>query len=148
MKTVLLGIDLQYDFCNPKGALYVNGANEDTSRISELIERNEQSLDHIVMSMDSHQPVHIAHQVYWKNKVGKHPDLFSQIFRKDVEAGEWIPQYNRDVAIDYLTKLEKSGGVCTIWPPHCIIGTKGWSVDEKIFDSISRWTTQTGRSYE
>ncbi len=148
MKTVLLGIDLQYDFCDLKGALYVNGANEDTSRISELIERNQQSLDHIIMSMDSHQPVHVAHQVYWKNKEGKHPNLFSQILRKDIESGQWIPQYNRDVAIDYLTKLEKSGGVCTIWPPHCIIGTKGWSVDEKVFDSISRWTTETGKSYE
>lgn len=148
MKTVLLGIDLQYDFCNPKGALYVNGANEDTFRISELILREPQSLDHIILSMDSHQPVHIAHQIYWKNSDGNHPELFSQILRRDVELGLWMPQYNQNIAVDYLSKLEASGGVCTIWPPHCIIGTKGWSLDDKIFDSVSQWTIATGKSYE
>lgn len=148
MKTVLLGIDLQFDFCNPQGALYVKGAQEDAKRISSLIYKHLHAIDHIVLSMDSHQPVHIAHQIYWKNASGQLPQLFSIITKESVEKGEWIPQYNHELALDYLSKLEQSGSICTIWPPHCIIGTQGWNVDETVFEALQKWTLETGHPYE
>ena len=148
MKTLLLAIDLQIDFCNPRGSLYVNGANEDVMNINKLINNNLGSIDRIIMSMDSHQPIHIAHQVYWKDKDGNHPELFSTVTKEDVETGRWVPQYNASITLDYLTKLEQNGDVCTIWPPHCIIGTEGWSIEPKVFEAIENWTIATGESYQ
>ncbi len=148
MKTVLLGIDLQYDFCNPKGALYVKGADKDVLRINTFINKHLPSIDHVVLSMDSHQPIHIAHQVYWRSPSGNCPDLFSTITRENVERGEWIAQYNEELTIDYLTKLEQAGDACTIWPPHCIIGTRGWSIDDHVFGAIQNWTLETGYEYQ
>lgn len=147
MRTVLLAIDVQYDFCHPNGALYVKGATDDMKNISRLIENNIPNLDGIIFSMDSHQPVHIAHQIYWKDANSEHPNLFSTITKYDVENRLWLPQYNQDHALNYLQNLEAAGGVCTIWPPHCIIGTKGWCLDETVFASVTKWATTTGRSY-
>lgn len=148
LKTVLLAIDLQFDFCNPQGSLYVDGADGDMRDISKFIDDNLCRIDNVILSMDSHQPIHIAHQIYWIDKEGNHPTIFSSITRDAVERGEWIPQYNREQALDYLMKLEANNDVCTIWPPHCIIGTKGWSIDETVFKSIENWTIHTGKSYK
>lgn len=148
MKRVLLGIDLQYDFCNLGGALFVKGADSDVVRINHFIKEHTDKIDSIILSMDSHQPVHIAHQIYWKDKAGNHPDLYTNISSEDVKSGKWIPQYNQNIALDYLMKLESGGDVCTIWPPHCIIGSKGWSVDAVLFDAIEQWTLETGKSYD
>ena len=148
MKEVVLGIDLQLDFCNPEGCLFVKNADVDVQNIRSFILRKINDIDAIIMSMDSHQPVHIAHDIYWRNARGEKPKLFDAITKADVENGNWIPQYNKALALDYLTKLETGGDVCTIWPPHCIIGTEGWSIDTTIFDAVSQWTVASGRPYE
>lgn len=148
MKTVLLAIDLQFDFCSQGGALYVQGADQDICNIANLITTHLDSIDSIIMSMDSHQPVHIAQQIYWRNEDGRQPQLFSTITRQDVVVGRWIPQYNTELALAYLTKLEAAGYVCTIWPPHCIIGTEGWTISEKVFKALTQWTISTGIPYE
>lgn len=148
MKRALLGIDLQIDFCNPEGALYVNGADRDVANINHWIKKNIDRIDDIILSMDSHQPIHIAHQIYWKNKKGEFPALFSTISYDDVINGKWIPQYNSEKVEDYLKNLEEGGDVCTIWPPHCIIGKKGWGLNEDIFSAIEEWSIKTGKSYK
>ena len=148
MKQAVLGIDFQFDFCNPNGALYVKGAKEDIQRASEFVRHNINTIEDIILSMDSHQPIHIAHQTYWRNGEGKQPELYSAIKKDAVKSGLWYPQYNIDLALDYLTKLENNGDVCTIWPEHCIIGTKGWSIDEVFFEALKEWALARGKSYE
>lgn len=148
MKQAILGIDLQYDFCNPEGSLFVKNADEDVKYISNFIKKKSNVLDAMIMSMDSHQPIHIAHAIYWKDKEGNLPSSYQTISKEDVAQGKWIPQYNKEKALDYLTSLEEGGDVCTIWPPHCIIGTKGWSINETVFGAIEEWAILHGKNYE
>jgi len=147
-KTVILGIDIQNDFTVPEGSLYVKDSNKDVERMSTFIQRNSAQIDHIILTADSHQPIHIASPVYWKNQAGNFPDLFTIISAQEVEEGKWIPQYNQNKAVDYLKELEKKKEVCTIWPPHCILGSKGWAINEILLDSIYAWCIQEGKSYE
>ena len=146
-KTAILAIDLQNDFTTPSGSLYVNGATDDVKRIAAFIQKNEQKIDYVALSLDSHQPIHIAHQAYWKDKDGNNPPLFSVITAEDVKSGKWIPQYNKDLAIVYLEQLAEKGEVCTIWPMHCILGTAGWALDKAITDSLIQWSIENNKSY-
>jgi len=147
-KVAILGIDLQNDFTTPSGSLYVKGANDDISHISDFITKHGDKICYIALSLDSHQPIHIATPNYWKDKEGNQPPLFSIITAKDVSSGKWIPQYNADQAVDYLKKLEAKNQVCTIWPPHCIIGSHGWAVNEKLIETLYHWSLDYNRYYE
>lgn len=147
-KIALLGIDLQNDFTTPEGSLYVKDSVDDVQRISDFIAENGRHIQYIALSMDSHQPIHIANQIYWRNAAGEMPELFSSITSEDLVADRWIPQYNQSKAFYYLVKLEEEGEVCTIWPPHCILGTGGWTIDKKITDSLYDWCIKEDRSYD
>lgn len=148
MKTAILAIDLQNDFTLPTGSLSVKGADSDVERIARFINRNSQAIDYIALTLDSHQPIHIAHQIYWKDKEGNHPPLFSIITAQDVRSSKWQPQYNPHKALSYLEQLEQAGEVCTIWPMHCIYGTDGWAIDKVVMNSIINWEIDNNRKYE
>lgn len=147
-KIALLGIDLQNDFTSPFGSLYVKGADADIKRIKTFLFRNLNKIDHIILSLDSHQPIHIAHQSYWKNREGEYPPLFTVITLDDVKNGVWIPQYNEHLAIEYLQQLSQKSEFCTIWPVHCISGSKGWNIDGELIDCLDKWATTNNKQYE
>jgi len=147
-RTAILGIDLQNDFTSPSGTLFVKDADIDVVRIADFIRYNQSKIDYIALTLDSHQPIHIAHQIYWENIDGENPPLFSIITADDVKNGIWIPQFNRKLAVTYLEQLDVKGEVCTIWPMHCILGTQGWSIDKNITDSLAEWAINNDRSYE
>lgn len=146
--TAILGIDLQNDFTSPDGALFVKNADIDVVRIADFIRYNQNKIDYIALTLDSHQPIHIAHQIYWKDKAGNNPPLFSIIHASDIKSGKWIPQYNINRALTYLEQLEEKNEVCTIWPMHCILGTQGWSINKDITDSLADWAINGSKSYE
>ncbi|NDW17305.1 hypothetical protein D0T53_00055 [Dysgonomonas sp. 216] len=147
-KVALLGIDLQNDFTDPKGALYVDGSENDIKHIAEFIQKNGKLISYIALSFDSHQPIHIASQCYWKDENGKQPDLYSTIKAEDVAGGKWIAQYNKHKALTYLQLLEAKGQTCTIWPPHCIIGGWGWAINQQLVNVLYDWSLENGRYYE
>lgn len=147
-KTAILGIDLQNDFTYSNGSLFVKNADKDILRIANFIQSNPKEIDYIALTLDSHQPVHIAHQTYWKNREGNHPAPYSTISANEVREGKWLAQYNMDRALTYLDQLEAKGDVCTIWPMHCILGTEGWAINKIITDSLIEWSTNTGKAYE
>lgn len=147
-KTAILGIDIQNDFTLATGALFVKGADTDIRRMSDFILGNQQHIDYIALTLDSHQPIHIAHQCYWKGQEGNRPALFSIITAADVKSNRWIPQYNVDKALIYLEELESKGEVCTIWPMHCILGTEGWALNRVLTDCLMEWAIDNDRSYE
>lgn len=144
----ILGIDLQRDFTTPSGALFVQNADVDVVRIADFIRRNNHKISYIALTLDSHQPIHIAHQCYWKNEKGEFPELFSLISADDVKTGRWKPQYNRDRTLLYLEQLEAKNEVCTIWPMHCVLGTTGWAIDGIITDALSEWAIMNSKAYE
>lgn len=144
----LLLVDPQDDFANPKGSLYVSGAEKAMERVAAMIDRVGDKLDQILCSMDSHAVLHIGNTTFWKDSKGNNPPPFTQITAKDVREGVWVPVvaswYNR--ALKYLEDLEaakRSDGtsryIHTAWPPHCIIGEKGWTVYEPVANALHRW---------
>jgi nicotinamidase-related amidase len=53
MKSLVI-IDFQYDFCDPKGSLYVKGAEEAKKGIINYMEKNHQSFNQIIYTRDWH----------------------------------------------------------------------------------------------
>ena len=141
-KIALLIIDAQNDFCNPKGSLYVPGADEDNDRLSQWILNNKTGIDHISCTLDSHHTIDIAHPAGWRDKDGNQPAPFSVISADDVRNGDWTPvKITVQKAIDYLQTLEDEGEyVHVIWPEHCVISTWGNLLDEKIDQAIRTWS--------
>jgi nicotinamidase-related amidase len=147
MKTQLLIIDPQVDFCHPQGALYVKGAEEDCLRLSKFLDRTIDMIDDIRVTLDSHQPVHIAHPICWIDAKGNHPAPFTLISLEDVEGKnpKW-KAFNpawQTRQVEYVRAL-KAGNryVLCIWPPHCLISTVGHTVEPSVGTALRKWQDQ------
>jgi len=145
-KTNLLLIDCQVDFCDPKGALFVPGADKDMERLAAFINLNQNRISEIYSTLDSHQSFHISHPIFWVNSMGEHPIPFTIITDSDVKDGKWKafhPNFQQS-AQNYVDKLKETCRyeLC-IWPPHCIIGSLGHSLYPEISDALIAWETNT-----
>ena len=144
-QTHLLVIDPQNDFSDPKGSLFVPGADQDMTRLTHYLKKNSRHIDDIHVTMDSHREVDIAHPIFWVDSNGNHPAPFTNITLTDLEAGHWrtrMPGWNQR-AHDYVTHLETNGRYnLTIWPPHCIIGSWGHSLNADFSDALRDWERQ------
>lgn len=105
--TTLLIVDPQKDF-HPGGTLAVPTANDDAARIANLIRQNASSIDRIVVTMDSHHKLHIAHPSFWisGDDEQKHPDPFTIISADDLIEGKWKPRPNLTLPPDEAGKLD------------------------------------------
>ncbi len=139
-KNTILIIDPQFDFCNPEGTLFVDGSEDDMARLSLWIYNNKEYLDHIIVTVDDHPLNHIAHPNFWKNEFGEHPQAYKQITASDLRLGHWIPLNNYDISLKYLEELESQNEFRhTIWPEHCISGSRGAAIDSTLMNSIIDW---------
>ncbi len=137
----LLIIDAQFDFCHPKGALYVQGAEMDMVRLASFIRKNQHKIHHITLTIDSHPVNHIAHPSFWEDENGNFPPPFTQITLKDVTEKRWKPRFEAQKATKYLADLEKQGLFPHfIWAEHCLKGALGASIDEKLMAAVHEWT--------
>jgi nicotinamidase-related amidase len=148
-KNALFLIDEQFDFCDPKGSLFVNGADKNSIKINRFIERNKFKIDYIGLTMDNHQVNDISHPSFWQDKDGNYPNPFTIISVSDVMSGTWIPRFATNKAIKYIKDLENQGEFphC-IWPEHCIIGSQGASFVEPITNAIKSWCRTNGNFYQ
>ena len=142
----LITIDPQRDFCEKGMALYVEGADEDTKRLTKSVRKNLRRLDMIHVTMDSHQSLHIAHPIMWVDKRGRRPDIYRNILHDEVVAREFTttnPKWH-DYAVYYTGELKKHGRYdLTIWPPHCIIGSPGHGFVPEFSQALIEWETET-----
>jgi len=145
MGKVLLIIDAQTDFCDPKGALYVPGAEQDMARLIDWIEKHGEELEEIVCSFDSHHVWDIAHPAFWENEKGDSPAPFTVITAEDVEKKKWKPKREYERVVNYVRALESLGKQHVIWPEHCLIGTKGWNLYPPLAEVLVEWERKTGR---
>jgi nicotinamidase-related amidase len=143
-----LTIDPQNDFCiangpgGEKGALVVGGAADDMKRLAKFIIKNITRIDEIDCTLDSHQSVHIAHPIFWRNSKGEHPTPFTVITSDDVRNGVWSATYapfqkRAQKYVDTLAANKRYALV--IWPPHCIIGSWGASIVPEVSDALINW---------
>ena len=142
MQTALLIIDPQSDFCDPAGALSVAGADADMDRLAQMVTRLGSQIDEIHVTLDSHHPVHIAHPIFWIDGAGSHPSPFTIISADDVREGRWTAAdpAARERASAYVSALAQHGRypLC-IWPPHCLIGSRGHAVQPVLFEALVNW---------
>jgi nicotinamidase/pyrazinamidase len=157
-KIHLLAIDPQNDFCdipvesqpfNPMAlferitpALPVPGAHDDMLRLAALIDRLGSKLYDIHVTMDSHNPIDIAHPTWWRNAKGDAPAPFTLISAADVRNGVWCARnpLAQAYSLKYVESLEANARyVLVIWPEHCLIGTWGNNIHPAVAHSLNAW---------
>ena len=145
MNIQLLIIDPQMDFCDPSGSLFVPGADDDSKRLAEMINRLSKKIDDIHVTLDSHNLIDVAHPIFWINSAGQHPDPFTIISEDDVKNGVWTttnPGW-RARGLKYVQALSANNRypLC-IWPPHCLIGSLGHSIKTEVSDALIQWSDE------
>jgi len=140
----VLIVDAQNDFCHPEGSLYVPGAPEDTSRLCSLLDRLVRSgrIRNFHITLDTHFVTDISHPAFWRDRNGNIPEPFTQIGPEDLSSGKWTPADPgaRCRVSEYLQKRESTGKYRhTIWPEHCILGSWGHLVEERILSMVTGW---------
>jgi len=140
----LLLIDLQRDFCFPRGSLYVGGrsgtgAMDDNDRIARFLYRNLERITDVTCTLDTHFPFQIFSPSFWLGEDGEAPPAHQEITTADIRAGRVRPNpaiaawaadgdYGwlvRQVEF-YCQELEKAGKYkLYLWPPHCLLGSDG-----------------------
>lgn len=172
-RSVLLLIDPQNDFCDLPAtasgtpALPVAGADADMRRVADLIERGGAGLDDIVITLDSHHRVDIAHPTFWRTGDGGAVASFTAITAAQVRAGAFVPaavvqgregaegqgavqagvpgQSPADATVlprvlAYLDALEAQGRYSLmVWPVHCEIGSWGHNVHSAVRAAYNQW---------
>lgn len=159
IKVDLLIIDPQNDFCdiplehlptdtlalNPgriNPALPVPGAHNDMLRLSSFIDRIGGKLNDIHVTLDSHNPVDIAHACWWVNAQGENPAPFTIISADDVKKGVWraANPMAQAYSLFYVEQLTAGGRYpLVIWPEHCLIGSWGHNVHSAVKASLDQW---------
>lgn len=143
MKKVLFIIDPQNDFVDPRGSLYIPGAEIAVDEICKVIESENPSK--IVITQDTHQAYHIGHPGYWK----ENPTPFTKITIDDIKLGKFKPShyYSGSSIINYFHKLPNNTHI--VWPEHCIEGSWGWAFPDKLIAALKKWQLKNqGKSYE
>jgi nicotinamidase-related amidase len=140
----LLLIDVQRDFCFPRGSLYVGGrsgtgAMDDSRRTAEFIYRNLGVLTNLTTTMDTHFAYQIFFPSFWLDAEDRPPSPHREVSADDVRSGRlrpnpaiarWLCDGNYPwlvkQVIYYCEELEKAGKYqLYLWPPHCILGSDG-----------------------
>jgi len=158
----LLLIDVQKDFCFPRGSLYVGGrsgrgALDDSRRTAEFVYRNMNVLTNITTTMDTHFAFQIFFPSFWVDKDDKPLAPFREITSDDIDRGEvrpnpavasWLCNGNYAWLLKqarfYCAELEKAGKYrLYLWPPHCILGSDGHALagvlhEARMFHSFAR----------
>jgi len=156
----LLVIDPQNDFCDvPEPyqsidpltgqrvppALPVTGAHQDMLRLAQLVREGGAGLTEIVITLDSHQRVDIAHPTFWQQADGSVVLPFTPITAAQVREGAFRPRDPAALArtLAYLDELEARGRyTLMVWPVHCEIGTWGHNVHADLRAAYNGWEEQ------
>jgi nicotinamidase-related amidase len=137
-------IDLQNDFVNQGGALFVPGAPEDRDRLVKFIYKFGGRIDQIALSLDTHVDIHIHAPTWWVYKHTKKQvkpltrvtlNPYGQFVTGDEIEVE--PLFQPEWSAAYIKKLEALGGQLVIWPPHCRRNTKGWLLDDQVAAAVA-----------
>jgi len=142
LKVHLVCIDDQNDFTNPNGALFVKGADENIKRIARMVERLQDKLSDITLTMDSHHKVDISHPMWFMDSNGNPPPPYTVISPEDLETGKWTTRKlgAKERTLKYLKALRATGRYPhTIWPEHCIIGDEGHNIAPVISAAVHGW---------
>lgn len=147
-RNILVGIDWQEHFVAIIGALYVKFAELSAERLSAIVKKIGHLLEQIALTLDSHQPLHIAHALMWVNKRGEHPAPFTTILSDEVDKSWFmVCEPWKGYGKEYTAQLEKSGRFkLMIWPEHCPIGQPGHNVYAPLMETFYEWARKYGKT--
>jgi len=149
MRTQLLIIDPQNDFCDiPGAALAVPGATADLDRMVDFISRTASRLDAITVTLDSHPGVAVERTTFWQNADGEPVAPFTLITAKDMREGAFLPRSAEFITpvLRMLERLEASGRPgLVVWPVHCVTGTPGHNIYPPLAKRLQVWEVYTQR---
>ncbi len=148
----LLVIDPQNDFMDiPGAALPVPGANDDMARLAGFLDVMAAHIDDLVLTLDSHASVGIERTTFWVGADGAAVAPFTEVSAADARSGKFRSRHpaRRQEAIDYLVALESGGErKLIVWPVHCVLGTWGHNIHQRLAGSIADWEYASGRACE
>lgn len=158
LATQLLLIDPQNDFCDlpanfcPSGlspALPVNGAHADMQRMAKWLRQHSAQIDHITVTLDSHQLFDIAHPTFWQHADGSAVAPFTAITAAQVRQAVYAPRNPTHTApaLAYMDALEARGRyTLMVWPVHCEIGSWGHGVHAQVLAACGDWQQRQQRA--
>ena len=143
----LVIVDPQNDFCDSKGSLYVDGAENDIVRLAEYVEKTCESISQVFVSLDSHDRMAVFHPLFWVNDAGERPAPFTQISHADFDAAKW--KIASDANLPYVKKTFASLKAHNIesmmvWPEHCVVSTWGHQTASPLRKALSAWQDSSG----
>jgi len=148
-RNILFDIDWQTDFVSPQGSLYVKDAEKSAELLAAFVDKHGHHLfEDIGLSLDSHQPLDIAHPPMWADKSGNHPQPGTTIKSDEVER-KWfmLREPWKGYGKEYTGALEKSGRFnLMIWPEHCEIGTPGHNIYPELMKAFYEWARRLGKT--
>jgi len=169
----ILCIDPQNDFVDPKGSLYVPGADDDMDRLSKFIAANQDKISGIAVSLDTHDVIDISHPTFWMDPEGNPVEPFTTIKHKEAKGRKYTaaitqdefggikkvdlkdPSYDFDThmtyqrgSVEYLSDLEEAGKEHTIWPIHCVSGSWGHAIYDPLMKVIKDWSIATANNHK
>jgi nicotinamidase-related amidase len=143
----LVIIDPQNDFCDKRGSLYVDGAEDDIVRLAEHLEISGGEYSDIFVSLDSHDVVAIFHPKFWADESGNNPVSYTAISASDLASGKWRPTRTAHTphAERMLAATEKKNiPSLMVWPEHCVVSTWGHCIAEPLARALAAWREKTG----
>lgn len=136
-KKLLLIVDPQNDFVDPKGSLYVNGGDKAVENIISFVKNTKEDID-IILTQDSHYRYNLGHACFWKTE--DKLQEFQKIMAEDIEKGRCVPCFGNNADsghTELLVNQAKSNGGITIWPEHCILGSWGWAFPDSLIKALN-----------
>lgn len=139
-RNLLLVFNPQQDYMD-LGNVPVLGAIEAIRELSSWIRTEALHITDILIFLNSHGPCDFPLPSAWTDKSGKILDPLTVITSQSVKQGHYIPQYvSKEVAIEYLDKLEKLGKNLVIRPKYCQEGSHGASIPQDLVDALGIWS--------
>ncbi len=165
-------VDPQNDFCvdddghGNRGTLVVLNAKDDMRRLARMVDRLQDKIDDIHVTLDSHQNIGIERPGWWvRANDGTHPTPFTclgvhpdgkRVVKMEFINGAAVPteeEYRtyipthmhkggatQEGSLGYLKALAaKQRYPHIVWPIHCCVGTWGASVVPVVADALGRW---------
>ncbi|WP_066268952.1 isochorismatase family protein [Hydrogenophaga palleronii] len=150
MRTKLLIIDPQNDFCDIDGAtLPVAGANADLQRLAAFIAAHTDRIDDITVTLDSHASVAVERTTFWVDRNGEAVAPFTFLTVDNVREGEYRPR-NAALTAPVLAMLEQLAAAgkpgMVVWPVHCVTGTWGHNIQSDVAQALAGWEMAHQRS--
>jgi nicotinamidase-related amidase len=144
----LVIIDPQNDFCDPQGALYVPGAEQDMARLARHIEQEGDKYAAIFVSLDSHNPIAIFHPRFWLDEKGSHPAPFTAISLSEHRSKVWrtaCPQHEPYAQKMFAALAEKNLSSLMVWPEHCLVSNWGHGLVPQLAQALANWQQASRR---